>query len=159
MNFSPWYLLDKGNRRLTESLFLRFWTFQPTNHGHPWSKVAWKMSCCTPRLHHMVLLTFSENSHKQILLAHMESKQPGWMEEHCPDTPWVPGCPSCLHPPRQCLVGVTPLRGSLWNQKVTCATWELSIQEQGCIKSYCHSRKLSWSISHLLPVHTHHTER
>lgn len=74
----------------------------------------------TPSLHHLALLTFY--SHKQVFLAHMENKQPGWMEEHFPDTPWVPVCPCCPHPSRQCLVGVTPLRGSLWNQKVTCAT-------------------------------------
>lgn len=54
-------------------------------------------------------LHFFESSHKQVLLAHMESKQPGWMEEHCPDIPWVPVCPSCPQLPRQCLVGVTPL--------------------------------------------------
>lgn len=64
-------------------------------------------------------ITFSENSHKQVLLVHMESKQPGWMEGNCPGTPGVPVCPFCPHPPRQCLAGVTPLRGPLWNQKVT----------------------------------------
>lgn len=32
----------------------------------------------TPILHHMALLTFSENSHEQVLLGHMECKQPGW---------------------------------------------------------------------------------
>lgn len=154
MSCSPWTCKIKPTEG-SQNLYLPgFGPVSPQTIDIHGPREPGKCHCCTPRLHHTALLRFSENSHKQVLLADMESKQPGRMEEPCPDTPWVPVCPSCPHPPRQCLVGLTPLRGALWNQKVTCATWELSIQEPGWIKSYCHSRELR--LEHLSPLASAH---
>lgn len=64
-----------------------------------------------PSLHHKDLPTFSENNHKETLLAHKESEQPGWKGTVLPPTQSLTAG-LVPHPPRLCLMGVTPLRGS-----------------------------------------------
>lgn len=59
----------------------------------------------------MGLLTFSENRPKQALLAHKGSEQPGWKGTVLPLIGSL-RAPPAPHPPRLCLTGVTPLRGS-----------------------------------------------